>query len=393
MALSDFAIRKAKPKERPYRMADGDGLHLLVQPHGSKSWQMRYRFRGKENVLSFGRYPIVTLAEAREKKNAARKLLSNGIDPAVQRKLDRIEAEHAARQTFGLIADEYLERMKATGAAEATLTKTRWLLKDLASSICDRPIRDIHAAEILHLLQKIEKSGRRETARRLRGVIGTVFRHAIVTLRADTDPTVLLRGALMAPKVTGRAAITDEQEFGKLIQAIDNYDGWPTIRAALKFLILTCVRPGEVRGAVRSEFDLDQAMWRIPAERMKMRQPHDVPLSKQALAVLRDIWPLSEGGELVFPSIRSRHRPLSENAFNSAMRRMGYGQDEVTAHGFRVTASSILNSRGYDPDVIEAVLAHQDRNAIRRTYNRATYWNQRVVLMQQWADLLNAFND
>ena len=393
MALSDFAIRKAKPKEKPYRMADGDGLHLLVQPHGSKSWQMRYRFRGKENVLSFGRYPIVTLAEAREKKNAARKLLSNGIDPAVQRKLDRIEAEHAARQTFGLIADEYLERMKATGAAEATLTKTRWLLKDLASSICDRPIRDIHAAEILHLLQKIEKSGRRETARRLRGVIGTVFRHAIVTLRADTDPTVLLRGALMAPKVTGRAAITDEQEFGKLIQAIDNYDGWPTIRAALKFLILTCVRPGEVRGAVRSEFDLDQAMWRIPAERMKMRQPHDVPLSKQALAVLRDIWPLSEGGELVFPSIRSRHRPLSENAFNSAMRRMGYGQDEVTAHGFRVTASSILNSRGYDPDVIEAVLAHQDRNAIRRTYNRATYWNQRVVLMQQWADLLNAFND
>ena len=393
MALSDFAIRKAKPKEKPYRMADGDGLHLLVQPHGSKSWQMRYRFRGKENVLSFGRYPIVTLAEAREKKNAARKLLSNGIDPAVQRKLDRIEAEHAARQTFGLIADEYLERMKATGAAEATLTKTRWLLKDLASSICDRPIRDIHAAEILHLLQKIEKSGRRETARRLRGVIGTVFRHAIVTLRADTDPTVLLRGALMAPKVTGRAAIIDEQEFGKLIQAIDNYDGWPTIRAALKFLILTCVRPGEVRGAVRSEFDLDQAMWRIPAERMKMRQPHDVPLSKQALAVLRDIWPLSEGGELVFPSIRSRHRPLSENAFNSAMRRMGYGQDEVTAHGFRVTASSILNSRGYDPDVIEAVLAHQDRNAIRRTYNRATYWNQRVVLMQQWADLLNAFHD
>ena len=234
-------------------------------------------------------------------------------------------------------------------------------------------------------------SGRRETARRLRGTISSVFKLAIVTLRAREDPTLPLHGALLPPKVEGRAAITDEKEFGRLLQSIEDYDGWPTIKAALQFLILTCVRPGEVRGAKRDEFDFDKAVWSIPAERMKMRQRHDVPLSRQALTVIEEVWPISEGSELVFPSIRSVHRPLSENAFNSALRRMGFGKDEVTAHGFRVTASSILNARGYDPDVIEAVLAHQDRNAIRRAYNRATYWEQRVKLMQEWADLLDKF--
>lgn len=218
-----------------------------------------------------------------------------------------------------------------------------------------------------------------------------MFRHAIVTLRADNDPTQALHGALLAPKTVGRAAITDEKAFGALLTSIDQYDGWPTIRVALQFLALTCVRPGEVRLAARSEFDLGKAVWRIPAERMKMRAPHDVPLSRQALSVLEDIWPLSENMELVFPSIRSPRRPLSEAAFNAALRRMGYGKEEVTAHGFRVTASTILNSRGYDPDVIEAVLAHQDKNAIRRAYNRASYWEQRVKLMQEWADLLDQF--
>ncbi len=195
----------------------------------------------------------------------------------------------------------------------------------------------------------------------------------------------------MCNKRQGRAAITDEGKLGSLLTAIDDYDGWPTISAALKLLILTCVRPGEVRGATRSEFDLDKAVWRIPAERMKMRRPHEVPLSRQALDVLVDVWPLSEGTRLVFPSIRSKERPLSDNSFNAALRRMGFTKDEVTAHGFRVTASTILNSRGFAPDVIEAVLAHQDPNAIRRAYNRASYWDQRVELMQQWADLLDEF--
>jgi integrase len=309
----------------------------------------------------------------------------------MQKRLDRIAAVTAARTTFGLIAEEYIERMKANDAAQATIAKTTWLLEDLAKPLATRPIKEVTPAEILDLLRRIEKSGRRETARRLRGTIGAVFRLAVVTLRADSDPTTVLHGALQPPKATARAAITDEREFGKLLSTIDEYDGWPTIKAALQFLALTCVRPGEVRGALRTEFDRGKAVWRIPAERMKMRQPHDVPLSRQALRVLDEVWPLSEAGGLAFPSIRSTRRPLSENALNSALRRMGYAKDEVTAHGFRATASTIMNSRGRDPDVIEAVLAHQDKNAIRRAYNRASYWDQRVTLMQEWADLLDEF--
>ncbi len=391
MRLSEFAIRKAKPKGKPYRLSDGGGLHLLVQPSGGKLWQMRYRYGGKENVLSFGSYPPVTLAKARQKRDEAKQLLIDKVDPAGQRRLDQIAAETLARQTFGLVADEYLERMQEKGAAPTTITKTTWLLKDLAQPLSKRPIREITPAELLNLLRRIEHSGRRETARRLRGTIGSVFKFAIVTLRADSNPTLPLHGALLPPKVEGRAAITDEAEFGKLLGSIDEYDGWPSLRAGLQFLILTCVRPGEVRGAKRAEFDLQKAVWTIPAERMKMRQSHAVPLSRQALSVLEGIWSLSEGAELVFPSIRSQERPLSDAAFNSALRRMGYEKDEVTAHGFRVTASSILNSRGHNPDVIEAVLAHQDSNAIRRTYNRATYWKQRVELMQVWGDLLDQF--
>ncbi len=391
MALSDFALKSAKPRDKAYRLADGDSLYLLVQPNGSKLWQLRYRFLDKENILSLGKYPAVALADARRKRDDAKRLIANGTNPNTQKRLDKIAAVTAARTTFGLIAEEYIEKLEAQDAAASTLSKTKWLLQDLGKPLEDRPIKEITPSEILQLLQKIEKSGRRETARRLRGTIGTVFRHAIVTLRADTDPTYALHGALLAPKVVGRAAITDEKAFGALLASIDQYDGWPTITAALKFLTLTCVRPGEVRRAARSEFDRDKAVWRIPAERMKMRAPHDVPLSRQALAVLEDIWLLSENTELVFPSIRSPRRPLSEAAFNAALRRMGYGKEEVTAHGFRVTASTILNQRGYEPDVIEAVLAHQDKNAIRRTYNRSSYWEQRVKLMQDWADLLDGF--
>ncbi|MBN9539953.1 MAG: integrase [Alphaproteobacteria bacterium 65-37] len=390
MSLSDLACKNAKPKDKPYRLADGDGLYLLVQKSGSKLWQLRYRYLEKENILSFGKYPLVSLLDAREKRDDAKRLLIAGINPSAKRKEEKIAALTEARTTFGLIAEEYVRRMEERKAAASTVTKTKWLLEDLASPLAKRSIKEITPAEILQILQKIEKSGRRETARRLRGVIGSVFRLAIVTLRAEIDPTLALQGALQPPKANGRAAITDEKKFGQLLVAIDEYDGWPTLKAALQFLALTCVRPGEVRGATRDEFDRKKAVWHIPAERMKMRAPHDVPLSKQALLTLEEVWPLSEHSGLVFPSIRSTRRPLSENAMNAALRRMGYSKDEVTAHGFRVTASTILNARDYDPDVIEAVLAHQDKNTIRRTYNRATYWEQRVTLMQEWGDLLNA---
>jgi integrase len=366
-------------------------LHLLVRPNGHKYWRLKYRYAGKEKLLSFGRYPITTLAEARGHRDEAKKLLASGTDPSVRRKLDKIAVATASRNTFGAVAAEYLANMKASGAAESTMSKNRWMLEDLAASLADRPVSEIVPAEILQVLKRIEKSGRRETARRLRGVMGSVFRFAVVTLRAITDPTVVLRGALLAPNVQHRAALTDEKQLGSLMTAIDEYDGWPTLRAALQLLALTMTRPGDVRGMRRSEIDFDKALWRIPAERMKMRRPHDVPLSKQAIRILKEIWSLSDNGEFVLPSIRSVKKPLSDAAMNSALRRMGYSQKEMTAHGFRSSASTILNERGVNSDVIEAALGHQDENAIRRAYNRATYWPERVKLMQAWANMLDEF--
>lgn len=391
MRLSHFAISKARPEPKPYKLADGAGLHLLVGPNGSKLWRFRYRFAGRENMLTFGAYPIVSLADAREKRDEAHKLLANGVDPSAKRKQDKAAGTAANANTFGAIADEVLANKEANEAANSTLEKNRWLLKNLAEPLANRPIAQITAAEILQLLKRIEVSGRRETARRLRGLIGSVFRYAIVTLRATSDPTVATHGALLAPKVRHRAAIIDEQKLGGLIRAIDDYDGWPTVSAALKFTALTFARPGEVRGATRKEFDFDKAVWSISGERTKMRRPHEVPLSRQAIELLQGIWTLSDHGELIFPSIRSNRLPLSENALNSALRRMGYTKDEMTAHGFRASASTILNSRGHNPDAIEAALGHQDENEIRRIYNRGKYWPERVKLMSDWADLLDNF--
>ena len=391
MPLSEFEAKKAKAGEKPYKMFDGGGLYLHVMPTGSKLWKQKYRFNKKEKVLSFGKYPTVGISQARKLRDEAKEKIAEGIDPSVEKRLAKIAAENASRQTFGLIAEEYIQNLEANGAADATIKKTQWLLLDLASPLSTRPIKDISAAEILHLLKRVEETGRRETAKRLRGTIGSVFRLAIVTLRAETDPTTALQGALLAPKTKGRSAITSEAKLGALLRAIDSYDGWPVVSYALNFLMLTCVRPGEVRGAVKGEFDLENAKWEIPAERMKMRQPHSVPLSKQALEILEKAFSLPDNSRYVFPSLRSRDRPLSDNSFNAALRRMGYTKEEVTAHGFRVSASSILNNRGIDGDVVEAILAHQDKNVIRRTYNRATYWDQRKEVMQQWADLLDEF--
>lgn len=388
--LTQFAVMNAKPKAKPYKLADMGGLHLLVKPTGARLWRFRYRFAGKENTLSFGSFPAVTLAEARGKRDDARKNVAAGIDPSQQKKMERIAVTTAAQDTFKVIAGELLQKAEDEGAAAATMAKNRWLLEDLAAPLATRPITHIKAVEVLHLLRRIEKTGRRETAHRLRGAIGGVFRFAIITSRAETDPTAALRGALLKPQTQHRASITDEKELGALMCSIDEYDGWPTLKAALELLAITMTRPGDVRLAKRPEFDLKKALWRIPAERMKMRRPHDVPLSRQAVRLVESIWDLSDG-ELLLPSIRSPQRPLSENAMNSALRRMGYTKDEVTAHGFRSSASTILNERGFDPQVIEAALAHQDEDEVRRIYNRATYWPQRVKLMQAWANLLDEF--
>jgi integrase len=389
--LSALAVENAKPREKAYFLTDGNGLHLMVTPQGSKLWRLRYRFGRKQNSLSLGSFPEVSLASARAKRDEARRLIAEGVNPSEHKKHQKLAAEIAANDTFGAIAEEYLKRLEGGGAAEATVSKNRWLLMVLASPLHKRPAAKVTPAEILIILKKYEKAGLRETAKRLRGVIGAVFRLAVATLRAETDPTYALRGAIAAPIVSHRPAITDEKQLGALMVAIDGYQGWPTLRSALLFLALTMVRPGEVRRMRRNEVLWPSATWRIPAERMKMRRPHDVPLSRQALAILREVWPLTMDDNLVFPSIRSIRRPLSENAFNSALRRLGYGTDEHCAHGFRSSASTVLNEHGYDSRVIEVALAHQDENKTRAAYNRAQFWPERQKLLQDWADLLDEF--
>jgi len=393
LALSEFKISKAKPAEKAYKLADGGGLFLLVKPNGSKLWRQKYRFLGKERLLSHGNYPEVALAQARQKREEARALLADGQDPGVEKKLARITAETQARTTFKLVAEEYIEACEERDLSPATMKKKRWFLLDLASPLHNRPISEITPAELLYLLKSIEKSGRRETAKKLRGAISAVFRLAVVTMRTEGDPTFALKDALIPPRVVSRAAITDETKFGQLLRDMEAYTGWRITIEAMKFQILTMVRPGEVRGAKKQEFDLEKRIWTIPVERTKMRREHLVPLSDQALQIIKDNWPEIEGVELIFPSLVSNRKWISENAFNSALRRMGYAKEEVTSHGFRATASTILNTRGFDPEVIEAALAHQDKNTIRRTYNRATYWEQRVVLMQDWAGLVEGFRN
>ena len=393
MALTDLKIKKAKPRLKPYKMGDGGGLFLLIKPGGGKLWQQKYRYLGKEKLLSHGTYPEVSLAQAREKREAARVVLAEDRDPGVQKHLDKVAAETQARTTFKLIAEEHLQNMEDRDLAPTTLAKNTWLLMKLAEPLHKRPINEITAAEVLHVLKGVEKSGRRETARRLRSMMSGVFRHAIVTLRAESDPTDALKGAIQPPKVINRPAITDERAFGAFLRSLEEFSGNYVTKAAMLFQILTMTRPGEVRGASIVEIDRDKCTWAVPSERMKMRREHIIPLSDQAMEIVETAWPEIDGVTLLFPSVLSNRRQLSENTFNTALRRMGYEKHEVTAHGFRSTASTILNNRGFDPEVIEAALAHQDKNEIRRTYNRATYFNQRVTLMQSWADLVEEFRN
>ncbi|WGI22147.1 integrase arm-type DNA-binding domain-containing protein [Amylibacter sp. IMCC11727] len=386
-------VRKAKPKDRAYRLTDGGGLHLLVKPNGSKLWQQRYRYADREKTLSHGAYPDVSIANARRKCAEAKDLLDQAIDPSTQKKLDRIHTEQAIHTTFQSVAEEYLEMAYERELADATMRKKQWHIETLAAPLHKRPIADITPAEILNLLKRIERSGRRETAKKLRGTLSGVFRLAVVTMRATHDPTAAVKGSLLPVKVTNRAAITDEKQFGQFLRDLDAYTGAGVIKDAILFQILTMTRPGETRGAKQDEMDLEERKWSLSAERMKMRRDHILPLSNQALALVQQNWIEVDGVDLIFPSLNSNRKWLSENAFNSAIRRMGYTKEEVTAHGFRATASTILNNRGFDGEVIEAALAHQDKNAVRRAYNRATYWDQRVELMQAWADLVDEFKN
>lgn len=388
--LTDTKVKNAKPGERPYKLGDGGWLYLLVKPSSAKLWRMAYRYAGREKLLALGAYPEVSLKEARDKRDAERARLRNGFDPGEVRKVERLIRANEAATTFKLVAEEYLARQGGRKRSDATLTKNRWLLEQAYPDLGNRPIASIKAAEVLAVLRKVEARGRLETANRLRAIIGAVFRHAIATVRAEVDPTTALRGALQAPEVTHRAAITDPVALGGLLRAIDGFVGQPVTGAALRLLPLVFTRPGELRMARWSEVSLDEAIWRIPAERTKMRREHLVPLPTQALVILRELHALTDKGALLFPSIRSAHRPMSDNTLNAALRRLGFGKDEVTAHGFRATASTLLNESGrFSSDAIERALAHQDPDPVRRAYARGSFWKERVEMAQWWGDHLD----
>jgi integrase len=387
MALSDTAIRKAKPTNKPQKLSDGAGLYLLLNPNGSRWWRFDYRFDGKRKTLSMGTYPETSLASAREKRDSARSQLQSGTNPGAHRKATKAAGEEIATNSFSVIAEEWLAKQQ--NMSPATLEKARWTLDSLVNPwVGNRPISEIDAPEMLRLLQRIEERGAHETAHRTKQRCGQIFRYAIATGRARHDPTADLRGALTPVKVKHRAAITDPAKVGELLRAIDGYTGSFVVRSALKLAPLVFVRPGELRQAEWAEFDLNAAQWRIPASKMKMRELHIVSLPDQAVAILRELYPLTGRGAYVFPGERSRQRPMSDAAVNAALRRMGFDKDTMTGHGFRAMASTRLNEMGWSADVIERQLAHAERNKVRAAYNRAQYLAERKKMMQAWADYL-----
>lgn len=378
--LTDTKLRALKPRARLYRVADGKGLCIEVPPTGSKLWRFRYRHNGKARMLGLGEWPHVSLADARTLRDQARALVAKGLDPSTERQREK----RAERQTFEIIAREWLARREVS---EATLSKDRWLLEDFAiPKLGGKPIAEVTAAEVLDLLQDLEGRAMLETAARLRAKLSAIFRYAVATLRAQHDPVGALRGAIKSPKTRHHAAITEPRAFGELLRAIHAYRGGYVVACALKLAPLLFVRPGELRHAEWSEIDLDAATWRIPTGKMKMRTDHIVPLSTQAVAILRDLHALTGRGKYVFPSPRTSGRPMSENAITAALRAMGYGGDRMTAHGFRSSASTLLHERGYPSDVIERQLAHKEQNAVKDAYNRAQHLPQRIAMMQTWAD-------
>ncbi len=386
MPLTDRQIRSFKTPEKPKKVSDGEGLHLLLTPNGSRLWRFSYRFAGSQKTLALGAYPHVTLAVARQKRDLAKGQLVVGIDPSQQQKVEKAEAKVAHGNTFGAIADELLKKETREGRAKTTLNKKQWVLSLARPALERRPIKDITASEILAVLRKVEAQGNYETARRLRATVGQVFRFAIATARAENDPTFGLKGALTAPKVVHRAAITDWQCLAGLVRCVWDYEGSYETRAALKLMALLYPRPGELRLADWSEFDLKKATWTIPAPRTKMRREHKKPLPGAAVEILQDLHQLTGHRPLVFPSVSSPKRPISENTMNAALRRMGFTKVEMTSHGFRATASTLLNESGkWNPDAIEAELGHVGADEVRRAYHRAAYWEERVEMGEWWS--------
>jgi integrase len=394
--LTDTAIRNTKHRDKPFKVFDERGLYLLVTPDGGKWWRFKYRFAGKEKLLSLGVYPDVRLQEARDRRDDARKEVAAGLDPSAMRqaaKQAQVVAQQRHRDWFESIAREWFEKFSGSWVPEHAHTVIHRLETDIFPWIGRRPVSEVAAVELLEVLRRIEARGAVSIAHRLKQACGQVFRYAIATGRASRDPSADLRGALTPERERHFGALTTPAEAAALMRAIDGYQGSFIVRCALRFTALTFARPGEIRKAEWSEIDFVEALWRIPAERMKMRREHLVPLSVQAVNVLTELRPLTGAGRYVFPNGRTVTRPMSENAILAALRSMGYERGQMTAHGFRSIASTLLNEQGWPADVIERQLAHAERDSVRNAYNRAQYLVERRRMMQVWAEQLDQLKE
>jgi integrase len=392
MALTDSALKAIKPRAKAFKVSDEKGLYIQVTPAGSKLWKFKFRNKvGAEKKLSLGAYPDLSLKEARELRDAARNRIANGIDPAEQKQRDKRAAKISAANSFEAVAKAYIAKNKRDGLAEATVRKREWFLDIVRKRLGARPIADIEPYEILDAVRPFEAAKNDEKAHRTLQFIGQVFRYAVANQIAKSDPTRDLRGALSSRKPKHHAAILEPVKVGELMRAIDGYEGQPITQLALSLSPYVFVRPGELRRAEWCEVDLDAGVWRIPAAKMKGRQEHAVPLARQSVAILKRAQELTGDGQFVFPSIRSPRNPMSENTINAALRRLGFGKEEMTAHGFRAMASTLLNESGkWSADAIERSLAHKDKDHIRAAYHRGAHWKERVEMAQWWADHLDA---
>ncbi len=389
MPLTEIAVRKAKSGAKPARLFDGGGLYLEIAPSGGKWWRLKYRFAEKEKRLSLGVYPEVSLKAARAKRDDARRLLASGIDPSEQRQQSKSALVERAVKSFEAIAHEWFAKFSENWVDTHSSKIIRRLERDVFPWLGARPIDSITAVELLTALRRIESRGALETAHRAMQNCGQVFRYAVATGRAERDPTADLHGALPPVKEKHHASIRDPKAIGALLRAIDGYEGSLVTKCALRLAPLLFVRPGELRKAEWTEFSLDAAEWRIPAARMKMREQHIVPLSTQAVAILRELHALTGARRYVFPGARTNGRPMSENTVNAGLRRLGYAKDEMTGHGFRSIASTLLNEQGWHRDAIERQLAHAERDNVRAAYNFAEHLPERRKMMQAWSDYLD----
>ena len=390
MSLSDTQLRNMKATGKAKKISDGGGLYLHLSPAGGKLWRMAYRFEGKQKTVCFGAYPALSLKEAREKRDESKALLARGIDPSLHKQAAKAASIAETANAYEVVAREWHAKY-APGWTESNAERVlARQAKDVFPFIGKRPIAQISAPELLAVLRKVEERGALDTAHRILQDTSRIFRYAIATGRAERDPGADLKGALPVPRKGHFSTIVDTKEIGQLLRDIDAYSGNLIVRAALRLAPYVFVRPGELRKAEWSEFDLENAEWRIPAKRMKMRVLHIVPLSRQVLGILHDLHPYSGDGLYLFPSVRAKSAPISDMTLLAGLRRLGYSKEQMTVHGFRSLASTLLNEQGFNRDWVERQLAHGERNSVRASYNYAEYLPERRKMMQTWADFLDS---